>query len=69
MDLQMPEMNEFEATKYIQKTVKSKIPIIAFKADVTSVDLEKCKVTVMNDYVSKLLEEQILHTKIIKLFK
>jgi len=69
MDLQIPEMNEFEGTEYIRKTVKSKIQIIAFIADVTSVDLEKCKVTVMNDYISKPLDEQIIHTKIIKLFK
>jgi CheY-like chemotaxis protein len=29
MDLQMPEMNGFEATEHIRKTMKSTIPIIA----------------------------------------
>ncbi|WP_395058627.1 ATP-binding protein, partial [Flavobacterium sp.] len=29
MDLQMPEMNGFEATEYIRKTLKSNVPIIA----------------------------------------
>jgi CheY-like chemotaxis protein len=29
MDLQMPEMNGFEATEYIRTTMNSKIPIIA----------------------------------------
>jgi CheY-like chemotaxis protein len=39
MDLQMPEMNGFEATEYIRTTMNSKIPIIAL----TAVDLAKCK--------------------------
>jgi len=69
MDLQMPEMNGFEATDYIRNTMKSKIPIIALTADVTTVDLEKCKAVGMNDYVSKPLDERILHTKIIELLK
>jgi PAS domain S-box-containing protein len=69
MDLQMPEMNGFEATKYIRNTMKSNIPIIALTADVTTVDLEKCMAIGMNDYVSKPLDEQILHAKIIELLK
>jgi len=69
MDLQMPEMNGFEATEYIRNTMKSKIPIIALTADVTTVDLEKCKAIGMNDYVSKPLDEGILHAKIIELLK
>src|SRR6187399_369823 len=44
MDLQMPEMNGFETTEFIRKTMNSKIPIIALTADVTTVDLAKCKV-------------------------
>ena len=69
MDLQMPEMNGFEATEYIRNTMKSKIPIIALTADVTTFNVEKCKAVGMNDYVSKPLDERILHTKIIKLLK
>jgi len=69
MDLQMPEMNGFEATEYIRNTMKSNIPIIALTADVTTVDVEKCKAVGMNDYVSKPLDERILHIKIIELLK
>ena len=69
MDLQMPEMNGFEATKYIRDTMNSKIPIIALTADVTTVDVEKCKAVGMNDYVSKPLDERILYSKIIELLK
>ena len=64
MDLQMPEMNGFEATEHIRNTLKLTIPIIALTADVTTVDMEKCTAVGMNDYVSKPLDEQILYDKI-----
>ncbi len=67
MDLQMPIMNGFEATEHIRNTLKSDIPIIALTADVTTVDLAKCKVVGMNDYIAKPVDEQILHNKIIEL--
>jgi PAS domain S-box-containing protein len=69
MDLQMPEMDGFEATAQIRNKLKSKIPIIALTADVTSVDNDKCKAVGMNDYISKPLDERILYTKIIELLK
>jgi PAS domain S-box-containing protein len=69
MDLQMPEMNGFAATQYIRETMKSKIPIIALTADVTTVDLQKCKAVGMNDYISKPLDERLLYNKIIDLLK
>jgi signal transduction histidine kinase/ActR/RegA family two-component response regulator len=64
MDLQMPEMNGFEATAHIRNIMKSDIPIIALTADVTSVDVKKCKAVGMNDYVSKPIDEKILYRKI-----
>jgi len=69
MDLQMPEMNGFEATEYIRKTLNSKIPIIALTADVTTVDLAKCRDAGMNDYIAKPVDEKILYSKIIGLVK
>jgi PAS domain S-box-containing protein len=69
MDLQMPEMNGFEATEYIRNTLKSSIPIIALTADVTTVDVEKCREAGMNDYMSKPLDERILYTKIMEFVK
>jgi signal transduction histidine kinase/CheY-like chemotaxis protein len=67
MDLQMPEMNGFEATEYIRNTLKLTVPIIALTADVTTVDVAKCKTVGMNDYVSKPLDERILYAKIMGL--
>ncbi len=69
MDLQMPEMNGFEATEYIRNKMNSKIPIIALTADVTTVDLEKCKAVGMNDYIAKPVDEKLLYNKIIGLVK
>ncbi len=69
MDLQMPEMNGFEATEYIRNKMHSKIPIIALTADVTTVDLEKCKAVGMNDYIAKPVDERILYSKIVGLLK
>ncbi|MBP2283004.1 PAS domain S-box-containing protein [Flavobacterium sp. CG_23.5] len=69
MDLQMPVMNGFEATRYIRNELNSNIPIIALTADVTSVDVEKCKAAGMNDYVSKPIDEKILYNKIIGCLK
>jgi PAS domain S-box-containing protein len=65
MDLQMPEMNGFEATEYIRKEMRSSIPIIALTADVTTADLAKCKSVGMDDYISKPVDERLLHSKIV----
>ena len=69
MDLQMPVMNGFEATEYIRYTMNSKIPIIALTADVTTVDLAKCKAVGMNDYIAKPIDERVLYSKIAGLVK
>jgi two-component system CheB/CheR fusion protein len=69
MDLQMPEMNGFEATDYIRNTMKLQIPIIALTADVTSIDIEKSKKTGMDDYISKPIDEELLYNKIIAQMK
>ena len=69
MDLQMPVMNGFEATAHIRNILNSDIPIIALTADVTTVDLEKCKASGMNDYIPKPVDENVLFAKISSLVK
>jgi PAS domain S-box-containing protein len=69
MDLQMPEMNGYEATAHIRNIMKSDIPIIALTADVTSADVAKCKEIGMNDYISKPVNERLLYSKIVALVK
>ena len=65
MDLHMPEMNGFEATEYIRNTLHSNIPIIALTADVTTMDLAKCKTVGMDDYIAKPVDEKLLYSKIV----
>ena len=69
MDLQMPEMNGFEATEYIRNVMNLTIPIIALTADVTTVDLKKCTQVGMNDYIAKPVDEKLLYNKIINSVK
>ncbi len=69
MDLQMPEMNGFDATDYIRNTMHLQIPIIALTADVTTVDLAKCKAVGMDDYIAKPVDERLLYSKIIAFLK
>ena len=69
MDLQMPEMNGFEATRHIRETMKLDLPIIALTADVTTIDVEKCKEVGMNDYISKPVDERLLYSKLIGFIK
>ena len=69
MDLLMPELNGFEATKHIRSKMNSQIPIIALTADLTTVDVEKCKAVGMNDYLSKPVDEKLLYSKITKYVK
>lgn len=55
MDIQMPVMDGFEATKAIRMSdpPKNKIPIIALTANATRRDIEKCLQSGMNDCISK----------------
>ncbi|MCE3294794.1 MAG: hypothetical protein K0R65_508 [Crocinitomicaceae bacterium] len=66
MDIQMPVMNGIQATAYIRDHLKSDIPIIALTADVTTMGLAKCRKLGMTDYISKPIDEKLLHRKILK---
>ena len=67
MDIQMPEMNGFEATQYIRNNLNSDIPIIALTSDLTLVNLAKCKSAGMNDCITKPVDENFLYRKIARL--
>ncbi len=69
MDLQMPVMNGFDATMYIRDTLKLTVPIIALTADVTTVDVVKCRAVGMNDYIAKPIDEKLLYSKMLSLLK
>jgi CheY-like chemotaxis protein len=52
MDLQMPVMNGYEATKVIREKNK-KIPIIALTANAMKEDAKKSEVLLINEHISK----------------
>ncbi|MEO5649118.1 MAG: PAS domain S-box protein [Ginsengibacter sp.] len=53
MDLQMPEMDGFETTKYIRKHLKLSMPIIAMTASALRNEKIKCLELGMNEYLNK----------------
>ncbi|MBC8882711.1 response regulator [Flavobacterium piscinae] len=67
MDIQMPLMNGYEATKVIRTMDHGKtIPIIALTAGTVIGEKEKCLEIGMNDYVSKPIVKGSLEEVIAK---
>lgn len=66
MDVEMPEMNGYEATKFIRMELKNKIPIIAMTAHAMAGEREKCFEIGMYDYISKPINADLLFEKIYK---
>jgi CheY-like chemotaxis protein len=64
MDVQMPEVDGYEATRRIRALdidEAKKIPIIAMTANVFREDIENCLAAGMNDHVGKPLDmEEVL---------
>lgn len=56
MDLQMPELDGYEATKIIREDLKLKLPIIALTANAFPEDKRKVKKSGMNGFISKPFE-------------
>jgi CheY-like chemotaxis protein len=66
MDLQMPEMDGYQATRYIRNDMKSSIPIIAMTADAMKGEADKCMEAGMQDYISKPFDPKDLFDKVLQ---
>ncbi|MEO6136262.1 MAG: response regulator, partial [Ginsengibacter sp.] len=60
MDIQMPEMDGYSASREIRQTLGIDTPIVAMTAHVLEGEKEKCLSYGMNDYLSKPLSEKKL---------
>jgi PAS domain S-box-containing protein len=71
MDVQMPVMDGYEATKAIRTMAHpiSSIPVVALTANATRNDIEKCLLAGMNDYVAKPFTPDDLYQKLFKKLK
>jgi PAS domain S-box-containing protein len=64
MDIQMPVMDGYEATKAIRlmQAPKNKVPIVALTANATKNDIDKCKAAGMSHYLAKpFTPEDLFH--------
>ncbi|QSE96721.1 PAS domain-containing hybrid sensor histidine kinase/response regulator [Fulvivirga lutea] len=69
MDVQMPIMDGYEATRKIRKSLegnKKNVPIVALTANAIKGDIDKCKEAGMNDYLSKPFHPESLYKTISK---
>lgn len=67
MDIQMPQMDGFEATERIRtdfKSPKNQVPIMAMTANVTQEEVEKCFNCGMTAHISKPFDPQELLNKL-----
>jgi len=58
MDLQMPELDGYEACRQIRELQSREIPIIAMTANVHKNDRKRCLAAGMNDYVAKPIRRE-----------
>ncbi|MBU1822522.1 MAG: response regulator, partial [Bacteroidetes bacterium] len=64
MDLQMPEMDGYQATRFIRNELKNDVPIIAMTAHSLVGEKDKCIAVGMNDYLPKPFSPTDLFSKI-----
>ncbi|MGQ0829320.1 MAG: ATP-binding protein [Bacteroidota bacterium] len=68
MDIQLPEMDGYEATRYIRNKFphpKCNVPIMAMTAHAMSSEEDRCRVVGMNGYISKPFDQKVLYSRVI----
>jgi CheY-like chemotaxis protein len=60
MDIRMPELNGYEATKIIRNELNLQVPIIGITAHASEEEKMRCLSEGMNNYISKPVDEDEL---------
>jgi CheY-like chemotaxis protein/nitrogen-specific signal transduction histidine kinase len=66
MDIQMPEMDGYNATRRIRTELGLDVPVIAMTAHALAGERERCLSSGMNEYISKPVNERELYELIIR---
>ncbi|HEY7162084.1 MAG TPA: response regulator, partial [Acidobacteriota bacterium] len=70
MDLQMPEMDGYQATTKIRSDQRfAQLPIIAMTAHATTEERQRCLEAGMNDHVSKPIDPSLLYETLSRFYK
>jgi two-component system, sensor histidine kinase and response regulator len=70
MDLQMPEMDGYQATTKIRSDQRfAQLPIIAMTAHATTEERQRCLDAGMNDHVSKPIDPSLLYETLSRFYK
>ncbi|MFT4092016.1 MAG: ATP-binding protein [Niabella sp.] len=69
MDIELPDMNGYNTTKYIRNELGLDVPIIALTAHVLAGEKERCLQAGMNDYLTKPVNTRQMFEKIASLLK
>ena len=70
MDIQMPEMDGYEATRRLREQwCREELPIIALTAHALVEEQERCQAAGMNDHLAKPIETAALHELLLRWIK
>lgn len=70
MDIHMPEMDGFAATKLIRSQARfAELPVIALTAGVTKEERERCRAAGMNDFIAKPINPKRLISTLVRWIK
>jgi CheY-like chemotaxis protein len=66
MDIQMPNIDGYQATRIIRKKGFKDIPIIAMTAHAMQGDKERCLKAGLDDYISKPIKREMVYQTVKK---
>lgn len=66
MDIQMPDLNGYEATQILRNEYNLEIPILALTAGTVKGEAEKCLSAGMNDFINKPISEKTIYESLKK---